>query len=733
MYKLISGCIAERIKPVLPNIIHPDQKGFVAGRYIGEVIRTTYDVMHFAKENNLAGLLLTVDFEKAYDSISFNFIIKCLNFYNFSKDIIRWVQILLTDFSAVINHCGNISAPLHVGRGCRQGDPIASYLFILCLEILAHKLRSDERITGFRVQCRGSDIVTIIRHLLEIYADDLTIFIEPTEINLKTVIQTLNQFFLVSGLKISASKTRAVWFGSKHDSVEVLCPELGLQWGKKFSLLGIEFDNNLQELEKNYDTKINNIEKLFKNWSLRYLSPFGKITVVKSLGLSKLSHIALVVPNPSVGLIRRIEGLFFNFIWSGKSEKVRREDAKLPLSQGGLSAPDIHKFWLAFKFSWFRRILTTDAFWPQLLLENVAKILQEDVSVSQLLQFATDKLKQIAQKITNPFWKQVLLSATPIIEGALFSFPGKLMHSSLFFNPHVTRSRTVKYSEFPELVSLGSSLSNFLYPFTNKLMSWEDFRLRYNNNISLEKYIDVRYTIKRSLDKLGISLEKLSFVQYPERPLLIDIAMSTKKGCNRYYKYLTQKNICLNKIFLREAKWQRELNKNFSLKFWHKARLFYAKIDFDNDLKWLQFQIVRNSLQTNSIVHHFRPNVLPSCSFCRNQSSTETISHLFWSCNLVSEFLDETYTHLNDIGLNFRPTMLQFLFGIEDEPYYRPFNYIMLIIKKYIWTTKFGTATLSLVGFRSYLKSCVSNLIVILNIKPMPENVVEWEQIANSL
>lgn len=209
--------------------------------------------------------------------------------------------------------------------------------------------------------------------------------------------------------------------------------------------------------------------------------------------------------------------------------------------------------------------------------------------------------------------------------------------------------------------------------------------------------------------------------------------MSTKKGCNRYYKYLTQKNICLNKIFLREAKWQRELNKNFSLKFWHKARLFYAKIDFDNDLKWLQFQIVRNSLQTNSIVHHFRPNVLPSCSFCRNQSSTETISHLFWSCNLVSEFLDETYTHLNDIGLNFRPTMLQFLFGIEDEPYYRPFNYIMLIIKKYIWTTKFGTATLSLVGFRSYLKSCVSNLIVILNIKPMPENVVEWEQIANSL
>ena len=128
LYKLVSGCIAERIKPVLNFIIHPDQKGFVAGRYIGEVIRTTYDVMHYAKENNLAGLLLCIDFEKAYDSISFKYIKNVLRFFNFGEDLIKWVEILLYDFSAVINHCGNISKRFIIGRGCRQGDPIASYL-----------------------------------------------------------------------------------------------------------------------------------------------------------------------------------------------------------------------------------------------------------------------------------------------------------------------------------------------------------------------------------------------------------------------------------------------------------------------------------------------------------------------------------------------------------------------------------------------------------------------------
>ena len=82
-YKLVSGCITERIKPALDTIIHPDQKGFISGRYIGEVVRTVYDTLDFAKNNNKAGIILMVDFEKAFDSISFKFIEKCINSLTF--------------------------------------------------------------------------------------------------------------------------------------------------------------------------------------------------------------------------------------------------------------------------------------------------------------------------------------------------------------------------------------------------------------------------------------------------------------------------------------------------------------------------------------------------------------------------------------------------------------------------------------------------------------------------
>ena len=90
-------------------------------------MRTTFDTIQYAKDNNRTGLLLTIDFEKAYDSISFKFIKKSLTFLNFGNDLIKWVEILLHNFLAVVNHCGNMSARFNIERGCRQGDPIARY------------------------------------------------------------------------------------------------------------------------------------------------------------------------------------------------------------------------------------------------------------------------------------------------------------------------------------------------------------------------------------------------------------------------------------------------------------------------------------------------------------------------------------------------------------------------------------------------------------------------------
>ena len=183
-YKMLSGCITERIKPKLTKLINADQKGEVI---IGEAVRTTFDTMQFAKNNNRSGLILLVDFEKAFDSVSFKFMRKCLQFYNFGPDLIKWVDILMKDFHAVINHCGNISKKFPVLRRCRQGDPISPYCFILACEFLAHKIRSETNIKGFNfgnLENLGIGNLENLGNLgiennqtvkLTMYADDLTV------------------------------------------------------------------------------------------------------------------------------------------------------------------------------------------------------------------------------------------------------------------------------------------------------------------------------------------------------------------------------------------------------------------------------------------------------------------------------------------------------------------------------------------------------------------------------
>ena len=99
-YKIASLCIANRLKMVLPKLIHPDQSGFLKGRYIMDTIRTVYDAMSYAEDNSMSGLLLLVDFQKAFDTLSKDFISRVLDFGGFGKEFVHWCKI----FSNNLHH-----------------------------------------------------------------------------------------------------------------------------------------------------------------------------------------------------------------------------------------------------------------------------------------------------------------------------------------------------------------------------------------------------------------------------------------------------------------------------------------------------------------------------------------------------------------------------------------------------------------------------------------------------
>ena len=119
-------------------------------------------------------------------------------------------------------------------------------------------------------------------------------------------------------------------------------------------------------------------------------------------------HLALVLPDLNKTQIKSLEILIFNFLWSNKPDKVssfwkRRKPNVKPCFLGSKGS---HKL----KFSWFRRVTQTNAFWPEILVREIIKIVAHGVTIS-------------GKKMKNQFWKQILCSVSPFMQGAVYCYP----------------------------------------------------------------------------------------------------------------------------------------------------------------------------------------------------------------------------------------------------------------------------------------------------------------------
>ena len=214
VYKIASGAIANRLKLVLDELIDKDQTGFIKGRFIGENTRLIYAIMSFTEQNDIPGLLVLIDFEKAFDSVSWSFIQKVLKFLNFGPSICRWIETLYNNITSSVIQCGHMSEFFNIGRGCRQGDPLSPYIFILCAEFLAVKIRHNKNIKGIHIN--GTEFK------ISQYADDTSLFLDGSTESLNQTLWELECFANISGLKINFDKTQVVWIGSKKFSTSAI-------------------------------------------------------------------------------------------------------------------------------------------------------------------------------------------------------------------------------------------------------------------------------------------------------------------------------------------------------------------------------------------------------------------------------------------------------------------------------------------------------------------------------
>lgn len=190
-YKIISKVLAERIKYVLPSVISNDQSGYLKGRNITDNIRAVNDVLHLIKQQNKSGILLCLDFKKAFDSLNLTFMEAVLEKVKFGGLFRQWIKILYTNITSCVINKNITSNYFNVLRGVRQGDPLSPYLFILAVEILSKMIHANNDIQGIKL--KSYNLKTLE------YADDVIGFVQD-EKSAKALFETVKLAGTFSGL-----------------------------------------------------------------------------------------------------------------------------------------------------------------------------------------------------------------------------------------------------------------------------------------------------------------------------------------------------------------------------------------------------------------------------------------------------------------------------------------------------------------------------------------------------
>ena len=688
-YKIASACIANRLKSVLPNIINIDQTGFLSGRYIGENIRTLYDLMAYTEKNKIPALLLLIDFEKAFDSIAWSFIHKVLHFFNFGESIKRWISVFYNNIKSCVIVNSHLSSWFELGRGCRQGDPLSPYIFILCVEILAHLIRKNRNIKGIKIKSK--------EYLISQYADDTSLILEATEKALKNALNIITYYAKFSGLSMNHDKTRVIWLGASKGSTNKLCQNFNLNWDQgHFTFVGVKFSTNLQEMiALNFEPKFREIKNLLLQWSKRNLTPFGKITVIKTLAMSKINHLLISLPSPSEKLLKNLQSLFFSFIWNNSKDRIKRKVTIKDYQEGGLRMIDVFAFNQSLKITWIRRLLNSEnEKWVNLLEAQWPEY-------HKFVVFGTDFIAQNVKNL-NLFWQDVFR--------AVCNLSGKIrkvtvyhfLNEPIWYNKNIKINNRSTYNNI--MFTSGVRTINDLLDNEGKFLLHEAFNDKFQINVNFIQYNGIIAAIRQyKRVKFQILPDELHTLQTPNMPELVKAIVKESKGCRQIYQILVSNN----EIPTSQTKWVNDFGHAFNKTQWNKLYRLPFILTTSTTMRWFQTRLSHRILATNTFLSKIGIVQDSRCSFCSNE--LETLIHLFCSCPIVSHFWNLIFQWIKDKCVhvhNLQPINEELIFGIIDKRKAdSTLNFILLSAKQFIYTCRLNKHNLQLQLFQKWLKT----------------------------
>ena len=630
-YKILTHAIKSRIMQAVPKLISNSQSGFQPGKSTCDNLILMYLVLEYYDSHpDEEGLLLEIDYARAFDSVEFEYLFETLKYMGFGERLINLVRLAYRECTSYANVNGHLSDPIPLKRGVHQGSPLSPALFLLVAQTFTNNMEANVNIKGLELEGVGI--------LQSLFADDTDLFLRADTRVVHEVFEELRIFGNVSGCKINTSKTVCIPLGRARANARLLV-DLRQSYGQGFvpdtgfyTALGLQFGNKvkLEEIVRiNYETKINKIESLIKSWSKRFLTIYGRLTIIKTLLLSQLVYLIVPLPRPPKTIINKIDRILHQFLWGGKTEKLARKQIEKPKSAGGLEMIDFESFYISLKIKAFRKLFT-ESFehpWKKIFLAQLVRPKEIFISTFNCLvkpkrEFSQDLVKCVRE------WS----------EKSVNEVKQKTINEIIWCNKFVSGSQNTIWNSY--LINNNILFISDFIDISGNILSYDQFMSKYSHiealSFSKSDYLPIRMTLK-CFHNPNNPIKSISNVDHnpglPPFSIKTDKVMTLSSKALRANTIIDKNSVLLSPVI----KWDVSIAVETD---WNKTFKYLYTTSKNFKLVQHHFKVLSRIATNRYMRHKMKLESSPICSKCgSNSNSLETLEHIYTRCRDSTEFM----------------------------------------------------------------------------------------------
>ncbi|XP_021751084.1 uncharacterized protein LOC110716759 [Chenopodium quinoa] len=248
LYKCIAKCLSSRLRQILPSLISNCQNAFVLGQLMSDNSLLAHEVLSYMNRSRGRSMsaALKLDMNKAYDRVNWQFLWQVLQWFGFPPYWIHIIQQCVSSVSYQILVNGNLTKVFHPRCGLRQGDPLSSYLFVLCMETILFCFYLDLPVDIGRSKCKAfqplvDKITTRLTNFAPLHLSAAAKLVVINSVLVASINHVLSVFRIPSSIinKINNLLIRFWWKSSNQSNGLALTPSSILFCPKGMGGLGI--------------------------------------------------------------------------------------------------------------------------------------------------------------------------------------------------------------------------------------------------------------------------------------------------------------------------------------------------------------------------------------------------------------------------------------------------------------------------------------------------------------